>query len=311
MNTQELPAFEPPVHVLSSLATTIQTSIQEYECAKSPGEKASALRRIQATSTKLSRATTPIPAQLMQLNFGPNVNVVVRIALEMGLFEALPASGSLISLTELASKTNSDDEFLLRIARVLVTFDILQEPEYAVYAHTPFSRFLLIPAVAASTKHLFDNMLAAQTHSAGSYYSSHGFKSTEDPKNSPFTYAHGLKDMSIFDILETMPERMALFNSAMMITAMFGVNQIAGLYPFGELKKNADGIALVDVGGGKGHIVNEILKAYPEMKSSVVLEDMSIVLEGGTVVEDSVRLQPYNFFTEVQPIVGKFPKSKS
>jgi len=258
------------------------------------------------TSTKLSRATTPLPARLMQLNFGPNVNVAVRIAIDMGLFEALPVSGEQASISELSSRIGSDEEFLLRIARVLVSFDILQEPEYGAYSHTPFSRFLVVPAVKASTMHLFDNMLAAQTHSAGGYYSTHGFKSPEDPMNSPFTYAHRCKDMSIFDILETMPEKMALFNSAMMITAMVGLNQIAGIYPFDKLQPNNEGIALVDVGGGKGHIVNEILKTYPQMEGTIVLEDMDVVLEGGTVVAGDVKLQPYNFFNEQQPIVGEF-----
>jgi len=81
-----LPPFEPPVPALSSLSSSIQISINDYEDAKTPKEKATALQKIQLAATKLSRATTPLHQQFMQNNFGPNVNVAVRIALEMGLF---------------------------------------------------------------------------------------------------------------------------------------------------------------------------------------------------------------------------------
>lgn len=308
LNTdQGLASFSPPLDTLSYLSTSIQIAIQVYENAQSPSEKAAALQRIQTASMRLSRAVTPLPAQLMQLNFGPNLNVAVRVAIEMGLFESLPASGDAILLAELAVATKSEQEFLLRIARVLVAFDVLLSPEQGAYAHTPMSRLLLLPPVKASTTHLFDNMLAAQTHSAGSYYTSHGFKSPEDPRNSPFSFANGAMGMGIFDILEKEPGRMNVFNSAMTMTAMFGVSQIAGLYPFEKLEVNGEGVRLVDVGGGKGHILREILKVHPGMKGSVVLEDMSVVLEGGAVVGEGegVMLQSYDFLKEVQPIVGE------
>jgi hypothetical protein len=161
-----------------------------------------------------------------------------------------------------------------------------------------------MPAAKASTKHLFDNMLQAQTKSAGGYYQKHGFKSPDDSKDSPFSFSHGMEGMNIFDILETMPDRMALFNNAMMVTATFGLDQVVSLYPFDELAPNSDGIALVDVGGGKGHIINEISKRYPNMKGKIALEDMKVVLDGGTVVSKEVVLQNYDFFKEEQPIKG-------
>jgi len=98
---------------------------------------------------------------------------------------------------------------------------------------------------------------------------------------------------------------MALFNSAMTITAVLGLKEVVTSYPFDHLEANADGVALVDVGGGKGHVINEMRSTYPQMKGRIVLEDMKVVLEGGTVVpEGEVALQPYDFFKEVQPIKG-------
>ncbi|KAE8446628.1 hypothetical protein EG329_011821 [Mollisiaceae sp. DMI_Dod_QoI] len=305
-----LPPFEPPLSDLSSLSSTIQQAISQYESASTPKEKALYLQTIQTTSTKLTRLTTPLPQQFMELNFRPNLNVAVRIALSMSLFTSLPLSGSALTPSTLAPLTNSTAEFIHRIARVLASFSILQESLASTgevaYSHTAFSRFLTAPPFQSSTQHLFDNMLQAQTNSAGKFYKEHGFKSPDDAKNCAFTYAHGVKDMGIFDILEKNPEDMKVFNDAMMVTAQFGLKELVGCYPWKELGKNEEGVMLVDVGGGKGHVVRELRNGVEQLRGSgkVILQDMKVVLEGGVVVDEEVKLMPYDFLKEVQPVRG-------
>ncbi|KAH7377992.1 O-methyltransferase-domain-containing protein [Cadophora sp. MPI-SDFR-AT-0126] len=303
------PPFEPPLSSLSALSSTIQTAITEYGNANTPKEKAAALQKIQTSSTKLSRTTTPIQQRFMQINFGPNLNVAIRIGVEMGLFNALPSSGEPSTVAILAQKTHAQEEFLFRIARTLSVFDILQESDspssnIPSYSHTPYSRFLTLPPAEASTRHLFDNMLQAQANSASGYYLKYGFKNPEDATNSPFSFAHGKDDKGIFDILEEQPERMKVFNSAMAIQATIGLKDVILAYPFDKLEANKDGIVLVDVGGGKGQVINEIRRDYPNLQGAMVLEDMEIVLQGGTAVPDEVIKQPYDFFKEEQPIKG-------
>jgi hypothetical protein len=79
------------------------------------------------------------------------------------------------------------------------------------------------------------------------------------------------------------------------------------VYAFDTLVPNEDGVALVDIGGGKGQMLKVIKEAYPEMGGKLVLEDLKVVLDGGVVVDDEVVKIPYDFFKEVQPIKGKFP----
>ncbi|KAK0101069.1 hypothetical protein ONS96_006298 [Cadophora gregata f. sp. sojae] len=303
------PPFEASLSDLTKLSSAIHTSITDYENAKTPKEKAAALQKIQASSTRLSRTTTPLQQQFMQINFGPNVNVAIRIGLEMGLFTALPTSGDPSTVANLARQTNAQEEFLFRIARTLAVFDILQEcdsptSDLPSYSHTPFSQFLTLPPAEASTRHLFDNMLHAQANSARGYYLKYGFKNPEDSKNSPFSFANGRDDKGIFDILEEQPERMKMFNSAMAIQATLGLKDVLLTYPFDKLEANEDGVVLVDVGGGKGQVINEIQTVYPNLHGSIILEDMEIVLQGGTIVPDEIIKQPYDFFKEEQPIKG-------
>ncbi|KAK2628714.1 hypothetical protein QTJ16_001817 [Diplocarpon rosae] len=301
------PAFEPALLSLTSISTTIQASIIEYEHAKSPEGRAIALKRIQVSSAKLSVATTPIQQQFLEINFRPNLNVAIRIALEMDLFTALPASGEASTVADLASATDSEPEFLHRIARTLAAFSVIRESfnpsSLPAYSHAPYSRFLTLPPAQAATRH-FDDMLHAQVNSAVGYYLKHGFKNPVDAKNSPFTFAHGEVDKGIFDILEANPRSMALFNSAMAVQATAGMREVAQAYPFDELVPNTEGVVLVDVGGGKGQVLNEIRAVYPELKGSLALEDMKVVLDGGVIVSSEVKLQPYDFFKEQQPIRG-------
>ncbi|CAL3966109.1 hypothetical protein PZA11_002873 [Diplocarpon coronariae] len=303
-----LPPFEPPLLSLNSISATIQASITEYEHAKTPEEKAIALQRIQFSSAKLSAATTPVQQQFMEINFRPNLNVAIRIALEMDLFSALPASGEPSTVADLAAATNSEPEFLHRIARTLSAFSVLREssnpPSLPTYSHAPYSRFLTLPPAQAFTRHLFDDMLHAQANSAVGFYLKHGFKNPIDAQNSPFTFAHGEVDKGIFDILEENPRSMALFNSAMAIHATVGMREVAQAYPFDKLVPNKEGFVLVDVGGGKGQMLNEIRAAYPDLQGSLALEDMKVVLDGGVIVSSDVKLQPFDFFKEQQPIRG-------
>jgi hypothetical protein len=301
------PPFEPPVEILTSLSTSIQASISQYESAKAPEEKAAALKAIQAASNKLTRVTAPIQQQFMELNHRPYVNVVVRLCLELGLFEALPSSGEPITVAQTAKRVNASEEFIFRLTRVLCAFEIL-DPSYPSgifsYSHTPLSRFLTSPAANASFRNHWENLLPAQLGSVPGYYHKYGFKSPEDFKNVPFTYAHGTEDEDFFDILYKDPEKLASFNNAMTIMAVLGLKSLGSLYAFDKLEPNADGIALVDIGGGKGQMLQAVIEAYPEMKGKCVLEDLKVVLDDGVVVGEEVALQPYDFFKEVQPIEG-------
>jgi hypothetical protein len=302
------PPLDPPLPVLTALSETIQTSIKRYESATTPAEKGEALRTLQSASAKLSKATTPPGQQFRDLVSRHNVNVAIRIAIEMGLFNILPRTGELMTLRELAGRTNSQESFLLRITRTLSTFDVLKvtvlDCETPAYSHTPLSRLLAAPIPQAMNKHLFDTVMRDHCATAGTYYTKFGFKDPEGSRNCAFTYAHGLRDANFFDVLQTLPDELAVFNEAMMIATM-GLTEVVSSYPFDQLKSNEDGVVLVDVGGGKGHVIKELINIYPSVKGKVVLQDLKVVLEGGTVVNESeAALQPYNFFEEIQPVKG-------
>ncbi|KAH8775107.1 O-methyltransferase-domain-containing protein [Hyaloscypha finlandica] len=302
------PPFEPPVEILSSLTDSIQAALAQYAAASTPQEKASALKAIQSTSSKLSTATSPIQQRFMELNNRPYLNVAVRIAFELSLFEAIPQFGR-IAIKELADKINASEEFIFRLMRVLGAFEILEvtypPPNHLMsFAHTPMSRLLISPAAKASFRNHFEILLPAHLSSVPGYFHKYGFKSPEDFKNVPFTFAHGTQDEDFFDLLVKDENKLKIFNDAMAIMAVLGLKPLGSLFAFDKLVPNEDGVALVDIGGGKGQMLKAIQEAYPKMKGKLVLEDLKVVLDGGVVVSEDVKLQTYDFFKEVQPIKG-------
>ncbi|KAF2093546.1 S-adenosyl-L-methionine-dependent methyltransferase [Rhizodiscina lignyota] len=303
------PPFNPPVELLSDLSKSIQNSLNTYQNAASAEDKLSALQEISATSAKLAANTTPLPQRFLEFTFRPHLNAAARIAIEMKLLDTLPLDGSVITISDIAKACNAEEEFVLRIARLLAAYNILVESESASgtlsYGHTEFSRFANQGPTKAGIVHNFDNMLNAQTGAAGYYFNEFGFKSPEDGKNCPFTFAHGAKDESAWDIFERIPWRGRLLQEAMSIQGLLGLQALVDAYPFEKLTPNEDGIMYVDVGGGRGNVEKEVLKHHPEMKGKIVLQDLKSVLEAGTVVpEPDAKLMPYDFFKEVQPVKG-------
>ena len=247
----------------------------------------------------------------MDLNSRPYLNVTIRLAFELSLFEALPSSGS-ITLSSLSSALNASEEFIFRLIRVLGAFEVLEitylPPNHELsISHTPLSQFLLSPPAKASFRNHFEILLPAHLASVPGYFHKHGFQSPQDFKNVPFTYAHGAVDEDFFDLLVKDEAKLTIFNNAMTIMAVLGLKPLGSLYPFDKLVADEDGLALVDIGGGKGQMLKVILESYPQMKGTLVLEDLQVVLDGGVVVEQDVKLLGYDFFKEVQPIKGKSP----
>jgi hypothetical protein len=80
-------------------------------------------------------------------------------------------------------------------------------------------------------------------------------------------------NQGFFEWLQTDPELNTLFNSVMTAFSTLHITGLLEAYDFSGFTK------LVDVGGGQGKILSEILKTNPSMRG--VLFDMPHAFEGG------------------------------
>lgn len=223
----------------------------------------------------------------------------------MGVFEKIPPVGTATS-QQLAVATGSELDFLQRILRMLSAMGLLKETDEDTYAHTPTSHIYTQTVAQASTKHLWDRGVFEMSKFPA-YFEKYGYKSPTDHMNAPSTYAWGESNMDYFEVMRRNPPAYDIFNDAMSTTAVISAKAATGSFPFDQLSAQTDdGFVLIDVGGGKGQMIKMLHEAYPGIKGKFMLQDLKVVLDGGTVVpKDRVEVKPYDFLNQVQPVKGE------
>lgn len=136
------------------------------------------------------------------------------------------------------------------------------------------------------------------------YFANNGYKSPDDPKYGPFAFAHGEE---IWSLMAKMPERGENFDKFMTVGRM-GRRSWYEAYPMQRLIEevaNADDVLLVDIGGGKGHELNDLATAHPFLSGPcLVLQDQAQVLsQVPSTWLSNFTTQPHDFFTP-QPLKG-------
>ena len=133
------------------------------------------------------------------------------------------------------------------------------------------------------------------------------FSEPDDFTKCPFTYYMKQDGKSTWEVLAQDPERLETFQLG--FAAMEEASApIVGYYDFSKLATNEEGrVALVDVGGGQGHSLKQIMDAHPELSPSrVVLQDLpdtiAIAKESGFLPTETVKMV-HDFYTE-QPVKG-------
>lgn len=102
------------------------------------------------------------------------------------------------------------------------------------------------------------------------------------------------------------PERLAAFQKGMRASQKYLSS--TGPYDFGRLAHGGgDRPVLVDVGGGHGQTLVEILKRHPTIPSNkVILQDLPKVVEtarGNKLLPGDVQILDYNY-NDLQPVKG-------
>ena len=82
-----------------------------------------------------------------------------------------------------------------------------------------------------------------------------------------------------------------------------------GFYPVADqlikgAKQGDDEVLLVDVGGGKGHDLQEFRLKWPDAAGRLILQDQQAVLDEIVELESSIERTAHDFFTE-QPVKGE------
>jgi len=143
------------------------------------------------------------------------------------------------------------------------------------------------------------------------YLAKYGYENpgTNPANPSLFSYANNT-ELGFFEWMTSQPDTEELdgFNQAMARSMDSKRAAIVNVPVFQELvDTTSDEVAIVDVGGGYGHLLREIRHRLPQIKGRLVLEDLPETVKGAEWVtaEDNVGVQGYNFLQQEQPIKGQ------
>jgi len=209
------------------------------------------------------------PAALRQMIFGFWAARALYVAAELGVADLL-ASGPRTS-DELASACGADAPALYRVLRALASMGVVSELEARRFRLTPLGEYLRTDT--PGSLRAFARMMGSDWH----------WRTFEGVLSSVRTGKPAMEEMvgqPLYDFLAKNPEQEQIFDRAMTGFSSVEHEAIRQAWDFGTSG------TLVDVGGGRGHLLAVLLSAHPELRG--MLFDRPTVV-GGT--QDAIRDQ--------------------
>jgi O-methyltransferase domain len=211
---------------------------------------------------KMNTTKPEAAARLLELIQMRLISESIHVAAVLGVADLLADAPKTIE--ELAEATKVSALSLRRVMRALASFGIFLEDSAGRFALAPMGEFLK-PDVAGS-------LHAAALFFGGEDGSSAVRLFLECVKTGEIV-AQRLSGLSAFDWLLSDSERTKLFNAVMTAFATLHFTGVLEAYDFSKATK------IVDVGGGHGNMICEILKSNPGMRG--VLFDLPHAFQGG------------------------------
>ncbi|KAJ5631537.1 S-adenosyl-L-methionine-dependent methyltransferase [Penicillium longicatenatum] len=193
--------------------------------------------------------------------------VGIRVAIGMGIFDALAAGGgSPQTISQLSDKTKGDEKLLTRFLRLLVTKNLVVENADQTYQPLPLAMgFVTGSPLVAAIHHFYSNMKVSAN--LNKFFQATDYANPEDAWAAPFHFAYNTKDHH-FDWLQKNPEDLHAFNTLMSLN-----RQIEG-------------------------------ERFPDIPGRLIVEDLSSVIQNiKAPLGEGIEAIGYDMFTE-QPVKG-------
>ena len=223
------------------------------------------------------------PAQLMKMIVGKWLSKPIAVAAELGIADML--SDGPQSIEGLAEASGAHGPTLYRVLRALSSVGVFTETEPEVFALTPTAEYLKTGSMRSIAR-----MFNADWNDEAWRFLIQSVRTGE----SAFEKAHGTP---FFRWLARHPDAADLLNEANAFKAAASHRAIVDAYDFSDIE------TLVDVGGGYGALMVEVLKANPGMRG-VVAELPSVARKAEDTIrnhgiEDRCGIAECDFFDEI------------
>lgn len=197
---------------------------------------------------------------------------------------------------------------------MLVSTGKLHSPETGFVSHTPSSlAFMKGGSTGIIFRHFFDVHLTGWA-SWPAFFDKYGSSEPKDQTHNPLAFANGADGQRKY--WEIFADRGGEFiaNFAESMEKLQKVLPITGIYDFtwvGQYARdNVEGLLIIDVGGGKGHILRAILAETPEIPPArCILQDRADVIQEVEKLADNSQVENFQNmaidFHKDQPVKGR------
>lgn len=211
------------------------------------------------------------------------------------------------TVTELAAQTDAEPLLVARVIRMLVATSLMTEDP-----STPTTYFPTKLAQCYRTGSPFAQAIIHFTtqnevlYSLPSYFSKNGYSCPTDAYHGPFQFARKTKQ-HVFEWYSERPRLQQAMNDVMVMARSRGGKYWYEMFPVEEkLRTSKPGeVAVVDVGGGLGHVLVALKTKFPNLAGRLIVQDLPVVIESlkkGDLPE-GIEAQGHNFF-DLQPVKG-------
>ena len=230
---------------------------------------------------------TPPPAMfLTELAFGMKMTQALYVVAKLGIADLLESGPRNVS--QLAAATETSERGLYRVLRSLAAVGIFRETDPKVFELTPYA-----DALRSDAPNSFRNGAIFMGEEWVWKVMGQMLYSVQTG-NAAWAHVHG---SDVFDYMSDNPGHFEIFNRAMTDMSVSAAPSIVDAYDFSPFK------TIVDIAGGHGYLLSQVLKANPELRG--VLFDLEPVIAGvGVILEqegvtDRVERVAGNFFESI------------
>ncbi|RWA09486.1 hypothetical protein EKO27_g5607 [Xylaria grammica] len=207
----------------------------------------------------------------------------IRCGIELGFFQLVPEGESSMSAEDLAVASGADVVLVERLMRTLAACGVFVEVGESVYAHNQLSRAFC----NENNRNMFQQMydfVGKGAYVLPTFLKQNNWKNPESYEQSAINLGLNITQAGFWEWLSADSARQTLFNSGMQSRP--NAIHVANLYNFEDQLNPSlenDDVAVVDIGGGRGHALIEIREAFPNLRGRLVLQDQD------AVINDAIR----------------------
>ncbi|KAF2795939.1 methyltransferase B [Melanomma pulvis-pyrius CBS 109.77] len=261
-------------------------------------------RQLQVDLRELQTSLDTEWDMVVRLGSGFFQMALVKIGVDLKIFDMLVASSTPLSLENIREKTGAAPGLLGHILRALAAFGLIKETAQDTFTSSRLTQTLANSNVSGAVDHVFD-IHAVVAHTLPSYLKSHAYQDMTSNLDLPFHQAFKTT-LTPFDWLRQRPEQMKSLGHAMaMQREEHWIEHYPVLSEIHSFIPSPTSALLVDVGGGFGQQAIAFHQKFADAPGRIIVQDIPETLDRAKPVE-GIEFQVQDFFKPQQVKGAKF-----